>query len=121
MYQLTNSQLQKLHELKESGKYRSAKHKNTRYHEEILFEVLYRYMKMKNALNHTLKRNKFRDRPVKSNYSKLSPFHDCPLSLGQYKSAIRYGHKHNLIYQISNLRWVFSDELKRGKWKNEKN
>ena len=120
MKDLTAEQRGYLQTLKESGYYRPARQPSyDRILESVLFVVLYEYMEMRGREREGFKHKYFNTN--KHNWQRYSIYADCPLLLGECRSAMRWGHMCKYVERIgtkSNGRWFFTDECR--SWRDGK-
>ena len=71
-------------------------------------------MKARNALDKSFKARYFNKRHIR-NYGHSPVYEDCPLTYGEFGSAVRYGRKEELLTNIGsnrNHQWKFTEKAK---------
>ena len=103
-----------LADIKEQEKYKHSNIKGTQTRENALFNVLYLYMKCRGVLHKSFKAKFFNQKNSRV-FGHTPKYLDCPLCPGEVWSAIKYGRREGLIFNIGkegNKRWVFTDKIK---------
>jgi len=100
--------------IKEQENYFNLRKNKNFTHPEGLFEILYQYMKAKNALDKSFRSKNFNQHRTHT-HGNIPLYTDCPLSVGEFSRAVRYGNENGLLINVGNKqnsRWVFTDKIK---------
>ena len=108
--ELSDEQMEYLKKLVPMGKHRRNNGKTTIY-DWWLFKVFAEYCKYKGLITgHSFRCKHFNIETKLSTWH--PPYADIPLTPGQIRMAIRYGHKHDLLghTDTNRRRWYFTDK-----------